>query len=136
MAQAGEIYLGVAGSLQLITPIGRSYSVSNIELSRQERTASGKLVKDIIAVKKKITLDYGFISSEDLSFFLDMYDLQTELTITVYDAMYDGSDGTTTTTSPDTVNSYVVLMSPIDYSRVLVTNGGLWSGVKIILEEV
>lgn len=136
MAKAGDIYLGLSGLQNLITPIGRTLTVSNTELARQERTASGKLVKDIIAVKKKITLDYELISSENLSFFLDLYDLNDELVITLYDAIYDGETGTTTTISPDTVMTLTVLMSPIDYTRVLVTNGGLWSGVKIVLEEV
>ena len=135
MANAGDIYLGLAGSEMLITPIGRTFKVDAIELARKERTASGKLVKDIIALKRQITLDYSYIDGDNLEIFLDMYDLESELSLIVYDSDYDAGGGTTTV-SDDTVQSYTVLMQPINYQRVLVTGNGLWSGVSIVLEEV
>lgn len=119
-----DVYLGIAGSETLMTSIGRTVSVSDIELSRQERTASGKLVKDIITVKKKITLSYSYITGTDLDIFLDLYDLKTTLSCKIYDALLS------------TLKTYSVLISPIDYERVLIEDSGLFSGVQIVLEEV
>ena len=43
--------------------------IDEIEISRAERTASGRLVKDIIAVKKTYTLQYaGLLPSHALTF--------------------------------------------------------------------
>lgn len=43
--------------------------IEEIEISRAERTASGRLVKDIIAVKKTYTLQYaGLLPSHALTF--------------------------------------------------------------------
>ena len=43
--------------------------IEEIEIAREERTASGRLVKDIIAVKKIYTLQYaGLLPSHALTF--------------------------------------------------------------------
>jgi hypothetical protein len=58
----GDIYLDGT----LLTPFGRTYTESDIEISRGDRTASGKLVRDIIATKKRFSLDYSYIDGDEL----------------------------------------------------------------------
>jgi hypothetical protein len=119
----GEIYLGVAGDLTLLSPYGRTLNIVNNEISRQDRTANGALRKDIIAVKKKITLDYSAIDGADLDIFQDLYDLESELILQI---------------AKDTsaYDQYTVLMSPLDYTRILCQDNGLYSGVTVVLDEV
>jgi hypothetical protein len=114
-----DMFLGVSGNLKLLSPYGRKVNVSTTEISRQDRTASGRLVKDIITTKKKFTLSYSLIDGNDLQIFLDLYALETSLVLTI--APYA---------------EYTVLMEPIDYSRVIATGDGLWSGVSVELNEV
>lgn len=123
MSSKGDIYLGASGDLKLLSPYGRRLTISDTEISRSERAVSGKLRKDIIAVKKRITLDYSFIDGDALETLLDIYDLQSELVLRIYtaDSCYD---------------EYTVLMEPIDRTRVLLMADGLWSGVSVVLEEV
>jgi len=136
MSSKGDIYLGASGDLKLLSPYGRKLTISDTEISRSERAVSGKLRKDIIAVKKRITLDYSFIDGDALETLLDIYDLQSELVLRIYTADYET---TTTTASPGSTiyyDEYTVLMEPIDRTRVLLMADGLWSGVSVVLEEV
>lgn len=133
MSSKGDIYLGASGDLKLLSPYGRRLTISDTEISRSERAVSGKLRKDIIAVKKRITLDYSFIDGDALETLLDIYDLQSELVLRIYTADYET---TTTTASPGYYDEYTVLMEPIDRTRVLLMADGLWSGVSVVLEEV
>ena len=123
MSSKGDIYLGASGDLKLLSPYGRRLTISDTEISRSERAASGKLRKDIIAVKKRITLDYSFIDGDALETLLDIYDLQSELVLRIY-------------TAESYYDEYTVLMEPIDRTRVLLMADGLWSGVSVVLEEV
>ena len=123
MSSKGDIYLGASGDLKLLSPYGRRLTISDTEISRSERAVSGKLRKDIIAVKKRITLDYSFIDGDALETLLDIYDLQSELVLRIY-------------TAESYYDEYTVLMEPIDRTRVLLMADGLWSGVSVVLEEV
>lgn len=123
MSSKGDIYLGASGDLKLLSPYGRKLTISDTEISRSERAVSGKLRKDIIAVKKRITLDYSFIDGDALETLLDIYDLQSELVLRIY-------------TAESYYDEYTVLMEPIDRTRVLLMADGLWSGVSVVLEEV
>ncbi len=134
MSAKGDIYLGALGSEVLITAFGRSFTIKDTEISRQERTASGRLVKDIIAVKKNFTLAYDMIDGADLETLLTIYDLQSELSLLVYN---EDLPETTTTGSPGAyADAYTVLMEPIDRTRMLLLDTGLWGGVSIELSEV
>jgi hypothetical protein len=119
----GDIYLGLAGSEVLISPFGRKYKIGNVEKSRSEYTASGRLVKDVWATKKKITLAYEYIDGDALTVLIDLYDLHEELSIKIY-------------SSPTAYNAYTVLMEPFDSERVILQGNGLWSGVTVELNEV
>jgi hypothetical protein len=122
MAKAGEIYLNGT----LLTAGGRELSIEPVEVIKREvRMASGKLKKQIVSVKHKMTLDYSYVGGSDLTSMLGIYALQKEMVLLVYhtDVAY---------------TSYTVVMEPIKRKRVLLDtiNGGLWSGVTIELEEV
>ncbi len=121
---ANDIYIGeTVGTLQLMSALGRKLNINNIILSREDRTASGRLVQDIIATKKEFTLRYSAIDGSDLTVYLDLFDLNDELIIRIY-------------TSSSVYNDYTVLMSPLSYQRVLATGDGLWEGVAVTLREV
>ena len=123
MAKAGEIYLNGT----LLTAGGRELSIEPVEVIKREvRMASGKLKKQIVSVKHKITLDYSYVGGSDLS--INARHLRTakrKMVLLVYH-----TDAACT--------SYTVVMEPIKRKRVLLDtiNGGLWSGVTIELEEV
>lgn len=119
----GDIYLGIEGSETLLSPFGRRFAIAADEIGREDRTASGRLVRDVVAVKHKITLAYEVIDGEALTAFLDLYDLEQELSLLIY-------------TDPDVYDQYYVLMRPIARERLLVTGEGLWSGVTIELLEI
>ena len=51
----------------------RDIQIDEIEISRAERTASGRLVKDIIAVKKTYTLQYAGLLPTDALTFINAY---------------------------------------------------------------
>lgn len=125
MMALGELYLGLTvGSLTLLSPKGRELKISNKQLARSERTASGKYVRDIIATKKKFSLSYELIDEPDRLIYKNFYDEENELVF----RMYTG-DGTT-------YNDYTVLMEPFDYERILMFDGGLWGNFDVVLEEV
>ena len=49
-----------------LSPMGRKLVERDIEISREARTASGKLVSDVIAIKKRFTLNYSVITNLSL----------------------------------------------------------------------
>lgn len=121
---ASELFLGVnTGSLVLLSPLGRKFNVSDIQISREDRTASARLVRDIIATKKEFSLRYSAIGGDDLTTYLDFYDLNDELVFRVY-------------TSAIAFVDYTVLMDPMSRQRLLATGEGLWEGFSVVLREV
>jgi len=124
MPRRGEIYLGTYGSELLITAFGRKLSITPEQIVREGRTASGKLVRDIVATKQKILLRYDLIDGKDLTVFQNIYDLGGTKSIKIY--------------TTETVNDqYYVLMDPIEHTREIISrNDILWSGVQIVLKEV
>jgi len=116
-----DIYLGLAGSEILLTPIDRKYSESKVPIERAQRTASGRLVKDITAVKIKFNISYATLKDADLIQLSNIYSLETELNLKV--------------TKPQGVVSYTVHMGPFDQSRIKAIHGGLWGDVSFDLEQ-
>ena len=119
----GDIYLGIEGSEAILSPFGRRFAITPDEIGREDRTASGRLVRDVVAVKHKITLAYEVIDGAALTQFLDLYDLDEILSLLVY-------------TADDEYDQYYVLMRPIARERLLVTGEGLWQGVTIEMNEI
>lgn len=125
----GEIYLGASEEANnLLSPYSRTLGIGNTQLSRDERTASGKLVRDTIATKKTFTLSYELIDNPDLEIFKYWYDHSAAKGISLWLGIYFG-DGSTLT-------EYYVLMQPIDYERVLMFDNGLWGNLEVVLEEI
>ena len=125
----GEIYLGQSGSEILLTPFGRRLIIRPTEVSRSQRTANGRLVKDVAAVKYQFELPYNAIDGDALEDILDLYDLQEELSLLIYTSESDtflNFDGETPT----------VLMSPVERERLLLLGVGIWTGVSLTLDEV
>lgn len=48
-------------------------SIEYIEISRKNRTASAKLVKDIIAIKQIFTISYKGLTTNNINMFLQIY---------------------------------------------------------------
>jgi hypothetical protein len=127
MSKHGDIYLGEPGSEKLISPFGRTYKERDVELSREQVTASGRTIKEIIAVKKEFELSYEMITGDSLAELIDIYDLQKELSLIVF--------GETETTT-DEGDGYTVIMQPIEKDRISVIDDGLWGGVVVRLRQV
>jgi hypothetical protein len=129
VASKGEIYLGPSGSETLITAFGRRLIIIPEEISRSDRTASGRLVKDIVAVKYRFEMPYSAIDGDNLQDLLDCYDLKSELSLLIY--LTD-----TTTFLNDEGETPVVLMDPLERERLLLLGEGLWTGANLVLSEV
>jgi hypothetical protein len=133
MSQKGDIYLGASGAETLLSPFGRKLKISDVILGREEQTASGRRVRDIIATKKKITLTYEMIDGDELDMLIGLYEDYDELSLLLYN---DTIAGTTTPEAGDDCDSYTVLMQPIERERVLLLGNGLYGNVVIELNEV
>lgn len=117
----GDLYLdGVK-----LTPFGRKFTVADEPVERSTRTITGKLLRDVVAVKKVFTLDYNLIDGNALNAYLANYEAQTELTLTVH-----------MTDVPEEAVDYIVLIDAITRTREVMTADGIWSGVSIVLREV
>lgn len=133
MANKGDIYLGTSGSESLMSPYARKLSIEDEQISREGRTYSGRLVRDIITTKKNIKLQYDLIGGNDLATYLSLYNLDSELSLQIYHTSDEGG----TTAAPETnYDQYTVLIDSISRTRELLASDGLWSGVTINLKEV
>lgn len=118
----GDISLGAESSEVLLSPYGRTLTINEEEVSRQMRTVDGTLKKDILYVKKSFTLSYNLITGTSLTAIMNIYDNTTQPLNLIID-----NGGT-----PD---EYTVYMKPVNRSRVILQDDGLWSGVSINLVE-
>lgn len=121
---AGEIYLGVSGSEIELPRAGLRFSHSTTEIKVEDRTANGTLVSDLRAKKKHFEIVYDpACTGTTLDALIALYDLGTELSLIV--------------TNEDTgTDTYTVVLRPLSVSRALVRDIWLWSGVKLIIDEV
>jgi hypothetical protein len=133
MSQKGDIYLGPAGTETLLSPYGRKLRITPVKLSKSERTASGRLVEDIIVTKHKFIITYEMIDGDKLQELIDLYDAGGEKSLLLY---MDNTTGTTTPEPGDDCDSYTVLMEPIERERILLLGEGLFGGVVVELNEV
>lgn len=121
----GELKLGLLGSESTLSAFGRTFTITDNEYAKIERTANCRLMKDIKenSPKKTFTLDYSMIDGDDLEAYITLYELGEILSLIVY-------------TGVSTYNQYDVVMSPINRERVSLLDDGLWSGVTITLDEI
>jgi hypothetical protein len=109
-----------------LSPYGRVYSDDVEFITREDRSASGKLRRDVIAQKKTFTLQYQTIDQKDLDTFARL--IRHHYMVPLYlELMYTGQE------QPET---YTVLMSPYSRERILAVMGGLWGNVSIVFTEV
>src|SRR5690606_2041352 len=58
---------------QTIPTPRENITIEYIEISRTERTITGRMAKDIIAIKRRFTLTYQGLTSEQALIFLNVY---------------------------------------------------------------
>jgi hypothetical protein len=118
----GRIWLGPAGGETLLSAMGRKLTEEDIEIVREGRTASGKYVSDLIAVKKKFSLEYSIVTDAILIVLKDLYELGTLLSLKIEDSNLS-------------VRTYTVRFKPFSRARYMLPGGWLWEGIKLELEE-
>jgi len=112
--------IGYAGLEQDI-PRPKQVSVVDTEIAKADRTASGRLVKDIIAVKKKIQLKYDGLTAASFNLFRTYYEAGKPVNF-----IYDEAGQT------KTIQCYITEMP----RQLFVHNTNYVSDITITLEEV
>lgn len=121
MSIRGDIYLGVLGSESLLDPFGRTFTKTETEATREERTIDGTLKKDIMYKKHTFSLNYNVITGTSLDAFHVIYDLDQELNLIYWET--------------ETQYIHSVYMKPFKRKRDLLLSDGLYGGVNIQLIE-
>lgn len=119
----GRLWLGTLGAETLFSTGWSSLAETDLEFSREARTANGSLVVDVIATKKLFSLTYAAMEQATLDALLVEYDRGETLSLLV-----ERADGT--------VDAYTVKFRPISRVRLLAMDAWLWRGVTFQLEEV
>ena len=120
-----RIWLGTLGNEQLLSTMGRRFAIEDFEISKEQRTASGRLVKEVIAVKKRFTLEYSFVTNAILKQLKELYQSGTHNHLNLKIEQEDGS-----------IEEYEVVFRPFSRSRYLIGDKWYWEGISIELEEV
>jgi hypothetical protein len=120
-----RIWLGLPGNEQLLPAMGRKLSVEDFEITNENRTASGKLVRDVTAVKKRFKIDYSFVTNDILTQLRQLYELGINNNLNLKIEQEDSS-----------IDEYEVVFRPFSRSRYLIGNKWFWEGISIELEEV
>jgi hypothetical protein len=120
-----RIWLGLPGNEQLLPAMGRKLSVEDFEITNENRTASGKLVRDVTAVKKRFKIDYNFVTNDILTQLRQLYELGINNNLNLKIEQEDSS-----------IDEYEVVFRPFSRSRYLIGNKWFWEGISIELEDV
>ena len=120
-----RIWLGTLGNEQLLSTMGRRFAIEDFEISKEQRTASGRLVKEVIAVKKRFTLEYSFVTNAILKQLKELYQAGIRNNLNLKIEQEDGS-----------IEEYEVVFRPFSRSRYLIGDTWYWEGISIELEEV
>lgn len=107
----------------LLSPMSRGITVKDVEIVKEARTASGKLVTDVVAVKKKFVLTYKFVTHGILQTLANLYSTSKIATLKI-----EQPEGT--------IEVYSVRFRPFSRARYLIGNEWYWEGISIELEEV
>jgi len=118
----GRLWLGTAGSETLFETGWSDLAETEIEFSREDRTANGSLVIDLIAIKKLFTLTYSAMTQDTLDALMIEYDKGTMLSFIVERADL-------------TIDTYTVKFRPISRVRLRAMDSWLWRGATFQLEE-
>jgi hypothetical protein len=120
-----RIWLGTLGNEQLLSTMGRRFAIEDFEISKERRTASGRLVKEVIAVKKRFTLGYSFVTNAILKQLKELYQSGIHNHLNLKIEQEDGS-----------IEEYEVVFRPFSRLRYLIGSQWYWEGISIELEEV
>lgn len=102
-------------------PRPKTFGINHKEISRRERTASGRMVKDITAIKRIFNLSYTGLSAQAMKTFLDVYRAGKAVPFS-----YDAAGGS------DTVNVYLESLP----HEVFLFRPQYSQNITITLEEV
>lgn len=115
--------LGVENNEQELTAFGRTFIVDDNIIYKEQRTISGKLLRDIIAIKKQFTVKYSLLENSVINYLLYLQQLNAVLSFIVD---INGS-----------VTKYYVVMDSFSRTRELITETTTyWSDVTLTLKEV
>ncbi len=106
-----------------LSPMGRKLTMEDIEISKEARTASGRLVSDISAVKKRFTLSYSFVTNEILEQLSSLYQASGTKILKI-----EKEDKST--------EEYRVKFRPFSRARYLIGRNWYWENISIELEEI
>ena len=121
-----RIWLGTPGNEQLLPTMGRRFAEEDFEAKVMERrVASGRLVKEVSAVKKRFRLDYSFVTNAILKQLKELYHSSLRNNLNLKIEQEDGS-----------IEEYEVVFRPFSRSRYLIGDTWYWEGISIELEEV
>ena len=121
-----RIWLGTPGNEQLLPAMGRRFAEEDFEAKVMERrVASGRLVKEVSAVKKRFRLDYSFVTNAILKQLKELYQSGLRNNLNLKIEQEDGS-----------IEEYEVVFRPFSRSRYLIGDKWYWEGISIELEEV
>ncbi len=121
-----KIWLGPKGNEQLLPAMGRLPLYEEpVEYARENRTASGRLVREIEAVKMTFKISYDIVTNETLQLLKQLYlqGLQQNLNLKI-----EQEDGA--------IDEYEVVFRPFGRSRYLLGGKWYWQNITIELEEV
>jgi len=120
----GNISIGLLAAEALLERKGLRFAYADTEIKSEQRTADGTLVSDLRAVKRHFEIGYvPMTTGTNLDVLLALYDLHAELSLLINN-------------EDDTTGSYTVVMRPLSVAREVVRDNWLWSGAKLILDEV
>jgi hypothetical protein len=120
----GRLWLGVSGAEILLDPYGRSFFEKDIAIKREGRTASGKLVADVVATKKAFSVAWEKMPESTMDELLALYALGEDLSFLVERA-------------DTTIDSFTVRFQPFGRKRFLSrAEYALWDGEAVVLDEV
>ena len=123
---SSRIWLGPSGSESLLNAAGNSpvtIREGEVRIERAGRVANGARVADIIADKKRFSLDYQTIDQVELAVILPLWELGTTLVLRI--ERFD-----------TTIDEYVVMFEPFSRRRIVAMDRWLYDGVALSLEEV
>jgi hypothetical protein len=127
MAEPNRITVITDGGVRYdLTPFGRSYTEASELITREDRAASGKLRRDIIAEKKTFSLSYEAIDTKGLELYEGLFKDHANEVLTLETVRKDKNGA-------DRTFRYSVLMRPFSRQRGA---RGLWQGVTVEFVEV
>jgi predicted nucleotidyltransferase len=123
MANPGDMYLGVLGAEILLPESNRKVIPQIVESSKNQRTASAKLVQDIIRIYTNYQITHNELIGPEYDILLSLYDLNQNLNLIVYDRAGVATAAT-------------VKMHPVQYSGKSTAGDWLYFGVSYLLEAI